>query len=224
MTSNTLLIFDLDGVVVDSEIYVFRVLSQKLSGLGVQMSVQETIYNFFGEPFKCIKKTIEQDYGMILHDDFFEEVMALSICLMERNIEFVKGALGFLQTYYNVKKCIATSAPQERISLFVNKLQIDNFFYENIFDVSMVSRGKPFPYIFELAAQNMGKEPSHSIVIEDSVPGIKAGVRAGMLVIGLLAGSHLSNSYSDKLKAAGADYVVENYKEMEMLLHDIKAI
>jgi beta-phosphoglucomutase-like phosphatase (HAD superfamily) len=113
-----------------------------------------------------------------------------------------------------VPRCIALSSSIDRLRLCLDVLGLADAFGGNVVSAEMVTRGKPAPDIFLLAAKTIGVGASDCIVIEDSIGGVRAGVAAGMTVIGLCAASHLRDGHADKLAAAGATYIARTWQDV----------
>lgn len=129
------------------------------------------------------------------------------------------GASAFIRHFDDVLRGIASSSSMDRLRLCLDVLGLDvlglaDAFDGNVFSAEMVRRGKPAPDLFLLAAERIGVVPSSCVVIEDSAGGVRAGVAAGMTVIGLCAGSHLRDGHADNLTAAGAAYTARTWEDV----------
>jgi HAD superfamily hydrolase (TIGR01509 family) len=185
-----LLIFDFDGVVADSEVLAGKRLSEVIS-------------------------TVEANVGKKLPANFPVEFQPRTLARFRKELRPVVGAREFIAAFPDVPRCIASSSSSDRLALCLDVLGLRHAFAVHVFSASLVARGKPHPDIYLYAAQAMNVDPSHAIVLEDSVSRVQAGVAAGMTVIGLLAASHIQEGHREQLLAAGAHYVAATFKQAE---------
>jgi beta-phosphoglucomutase-like phosphatase (HAD superfamily) len=197
--SDVLLIFDCDGVLVDSEPIAARVLHQVLSELGLEISLAESTARFTGLSMATCAAVAESMLGMPLPPDFAQEVDRRSIEAFRSSLLPVRGidqALG----QSNLPRCVASSGSHARVRASLAITGVDRWFPdERIFSSDDVARGKPAPDLFRHAAVRMGYLAERCIVIEDSVPGVQAAVSAGMAVFG-----YAERSEPRALRSAGA--------------------
>src|SRR5262249_690135 len=123
------------------------------------------------------------------------------------------GVRDFIDAFIDVPRCIASSSAPARLAICLEVLDLQARFGANVFSAEQVARGKPHPDIFLFAANKMGAEPAHCIVIEASAGGVQAARAAGMTVIGLTAASHILDGHAERLKQAGAQYVAASFDE-----------
>lgn len=184
-----MIIFDCDGVLVDSEIIANRIDAEMLSEFGYVISTEDSIKRFTGMNAATVRDIILQESGISLPED-------LSDLTQKRIINAFKNELKplmyeVLKHCSSILKCVASSSPRARVLQSLELTKQDHFFsQETIFTSAQVKRGKPFPDLFLFAAQQMGIVPQHCLVVEDSIAGIKAAKSAGMAVVGFLGGSH----------------------------------
>lgn len=204
MTHLQLVIFDCDGVLVDSELIASRELAAYLTDLGRPTTDVECRNAFTGISIQSVGDKVRSDWGLDLPQDFVAQLRARDQLAFERHLHAIDGAAHILDTLdaTNVRYCVASSGTPEKIrhSLTITKL-IERF-DANLFSASQVAHGKPAPDLFLFAAQTMGVSPSKCVVIEDSPAGVMAAKRAGMRVIGFTGGSHCDVGYADKLHDA----------------------
>ncbi|WP_131784090.1 HAD family hydrolase [Legionella gresilensis] len=188
---NKLIICDCDGVLVDSEILAHRGDIELLRSMGYSISIEESIRRFTGINTKDFRKIILAEVDISISDDFFEQRKRELIKSFELHLKPLIEPVLIKLTTEKIKKCVASSSSKERV---IKSLQLTDqfkFFSESsIFVSDQVQRGKPKPDLFIFAAKQMGCAPENCIVIEDSVPGIKAAMAAKMNVIGFLGGEH----------------------------------
>lgn len=202
-----LLIFDCDGTLVDSELIALEVLSEMMGEQGVPMDVAACMHAFMGRHNADIVSEIERLIGRPLPPGEGARMRERMLARMERELKPVEGVTAVLATIEG-PRCVASSSDPARIAHSLELTGLTSFFGDHIFSAAQVTNGKPAPDLFLLAAETMGFAPQHCIVIEDSVAGVEAGVRAGMAVIGFAGGSHAATGHGAMLEAAGATIVV----------------
>lgn len=201
-----LVIFDCDGVLVDSEMIASRELAAYLSNLGRPTTDAECRAMFTGMSIKSVGDVVRRDWGLNLGDDFVQELRARDRVAFERDLKAIPGVKDVLDRlrHSQTEFCVASSGTPEKIrhSLSITKL-LDHF-NSPLFSASQVTHGKPAPDLFELAAYEMGVAPENCVVIEDAAPGVQGGVAAGMPVLGFTGGSHCGPDSANALLFAGA--------------------
>ncbi|MEW5249399.1 HAD family hydrolase [Microbulbifer sp. 2201CG32-9] len=186
MLATQLVIFDCDGVLVDSETIVCRILAEEMNKLGMQTTAEELDEEFSGRPAQDCLLEIETRYGGPLPDHYFGNTERRIREAFQRELQPVAGIeqlLGHLQEI-NLPSCVASSGSHEKMRLTLNKTGLFEYFDGRIFSADDVERGKPWPDLFLHVASTLGVEPPHCLVIEDSIAGVRAAVAAGMPVIG----------------------------------------
>jgi HAD superfamily hydrolase (TIGR01509 family) len=186
-----LVIFDCDGVLVDSEPVANGLLARHISELGLPMTREESIDAFMGRSWAAGVELIEERLGRRVPDDFEERYHRELYAAFERELEAVRGIEAALDAI-SAPACVASSGTHERIR-FVLRVTglLDRFSDETIFSASDVEHGKPAPDLFLHAASRMGFAPADCVVIEDSPAGVQAGLAAGMRVLGYAAMAQL---------------------------------
>ncbi len=218
--SRRLVIFDCDGVLVDSEILACNVQARALTGYGLVLSGAEVAARFLGMSAKDMRTALELDLGRPLPDDHETRCGAELFDLFRRELKPVPGIVAVVAGVGEAgdARCVASSSSPERIALALDVVGLLDSFRPNIFSSTMVSRGKPAPDLFFHAAAAMQFAPPDCIVIEDSVNGVKAGRSAGMRTIGFLGGAHCAPSHGKDLVRAGAELVCSDAGELANLL------
>ena len=185
-----LVIFDNDGVLVDSEPISNRLLAAYLTELGHPTSYEDSLRDYMGSAMHRIHDLIQERTGQRLPDDFDDVFHARVFEAFERELEPVAGALGVVEKLAadGVPYCVASSGSHERIRVGHRKTGLDRWFDDGrIFSSQDVGRGKPAPDLFLYAADRMGVAPERCVVVEDSPLGVQAAVAAGMDVYGFTA-------------------------------------
>ncbi|MGW7387080.1 HAD family hydrolase [Streptomyces sp. NPDC054794] len=185
-----LIIFDNDGVLVDSEPISNRLLAAYLTELGHPTSYEDSIRDYMGSAMHRIHELVLERSGQRLPDDFDDTFHSRVFAAFERELKPVAGVADVLEKLAadGVPYCVASSGSHERIRVGHRTTGLDRWFEEDrIFSSQDVGRGKPEPDLFLYAAQRMGVAPERCAVVEDSPLGVQAAVAAGMDVYGFTA-------------------------------------
>ncbi|PWI17319.1 hydrolase [Streptomyces sp. Act143] len=185
-----LVIFDNDGVLVDSEPISNRLLAAYLTELGHPTSYEDSIRDYMGSAMHRIHDLVLERTGERLPEDFDDVFHRRVFEAFERELKPVEGAVDVLQELAGagVPYCVASSGSHERIRVGHRTTGLDRWFEESrIFSSQDVGRGKPAPDLFLYAAERMGVAPGRCVVVEDSPLGVQAAVAAGMDVYGFTA-------------------------------------
>ena len=180
-----LVIFDCDGVLVDSERLAVRTEVEVLAALGWPLSERDVIERFVGRSPGYMRSAIEHQLGHPI--DFDRLFMQRHDEVFERELQAVDGVAALLDALTG-PVCVASSGTPERIRHSLELVGLADRFGDRIFSASEVAHGKPAPDLFLHAAATMGAEPARCAVIEDSVPGVEAGCAAGMTVFAYAGG------------------------------------
>lgn len=218
-----LLIFDFDGVIADSEVLANQTLAEIVTELGVPTTLNDAYDRYMGKRLPEVIEAIEGSVGRRLPAGFPDHFQSRTLDKLRRELRAVDGVHEYLRAFDHVPRCIASSSSQDRLWLCLDLLDLREAFAPHVYSASLVPRGKPHPDILLHAAAQVGVAPSQSIVIEDSVGGVQAGVAAGMTVIGLLAASHIQDGHRDRLLQAGAHFVAASFAEAETITRGIIA-
>jgi HAD superfamily hydrolase (TIGR01509 family) len=206
-----LVIFDCDGVLVDSELLSNRVLAQSLAEIGLPMSLEKTIATFMGHSMSACVAIIEERTGRPIPALFVADFRDRTFEAFRRELRPVPGIESVLDAI-ELPFCVASSGPPEKIQLTLSITGLLPRFAGRIFSAVEVARGKPHPDLFLHAAHQMGFAPVSCVVVEDSVRGVQAAVAAGMRVLG-----YADLTDADTLTAAGAR-VFQSMEELPALL------
>ena len=216
--SDRLIIFDCDGVLVDSEILANHVLARVFRECGFDISPADCVRRFVGMSLRSVRKAIEADFGRRLPDGFEKRARALSDSALDRELRPIPGVADLLADLPQ-RRCVASSSSLRRIRRSLGTAGLDAYFDDAVlFSAAMVARGKPAPDLFLHAADAMGHPPEDCLVIEDSLPGVTAGVAAGMTVFGFTGASHIAGGHAERLTALGAAAVFDDMVDLPSLL------
>ena len=215
------IIFDFDGVLVDSEMLVARSFSKYLGKRNINFTEQEfSVYA--GKKTVQVIDELSKKFSIQNKEEFFEDIMSIANDIYSQELTAVNGAKVFLeQNYYNF--LIGSNSVRKRILFGLEKVEFENFFdFNKVFSFDMVEKPKPQPDIYLAAINAHQLDKNETVVIEDSAIGVQAGVAAGVKVIGLTAGGHWYAGRSTKeLLDAGAVVLANSY---ESLLKEIKKL
>lgn len=212
-----LVIFDCDGVLVDSEVISLDDLHKTVGKSGIDISKdwlrkislgrqKASVLEFLSkEFFTSIEKLIRDDLASDLHGRLRSELQA---------IPGVESALMDL----SMSRCVASSSNLERIRLCLSTVGLLDHFDPNIFSADLVANGKPAPDLFLYAAKTMGAAPERCLVIEDSPAGVEAARRAGMHVFAFCGGSHIDEDLVSAVAAAGPELIFRDMRELTSLI------
>lgn len=186
-----LVIFDCDGVLIDSEIISAKMLIAELALNGVQIDLDYVALHFLGRSYPVVLKQIRAEFGLDLPADFEARYRDRLLSAFERELRVMPHVTGVLE-HLALPWCVATSSSRPRAERSLEIAGLRGLVGPRLFTASQVERGKPAPDLFLLAAREMGIAPARSLVIEDSINGVRAGLAAGMEVWRFTGGSHLA--------------------------------
>ncbi|GJD64970.1 HAD family hydrolase [Methylobacterium frigidaeris] len=213
-----LVIFDCDGVLVDSEPISLVRLTENLQRIGVPIDLDTVARRFTGTSMTSIMAHIADDYGVPTPKGFVDAVRADTLRAFDAELTAIAGAAAVLETMRE-RRCVASSSDPQRLRHALSLTGLLPHFDDHVFSAAMVARGKPFPDLFLYAAGQMGVAPEDCVVIEDSVPGVTAARAAGMPVLGFCGGGHWAHDRAGAdLLAAGAVRVFDEFTDLPHLL------
>jgi HAD superfamily hydrolase (TIGR01509 family) len=208
-----LIIFDCDGILIDSELLANRSEVEFLRTFGIEFDLSDYMDRFVGKNTKDVLKGIELLHGMKLSKESWELVEDNTFKVFRSGLKPITGIFELLAST-DKAKCVASSSSLERLDLTLRITGLFDRFSPHIFSAEQVDRGKPAPDLFLFAAKQMQVHPNRCVVIEDSLTGVRAGVAAGMTVLGYTGGSHIQPGHQAKLLEEGA---IEVFSEMSQL-------
>lgn len=203
-----LVIFDCDGVLVDSEVLSCQCLSEVLGQRGIELSEDDAIELFLGRSSTAILHHYREDRRLV-PESFLAELKAQVLQRFRHSLQPIPGVssvLSSLQTPF----CVASSSDLDRVSLSLTLTGLAQHFGDRLYTAQMVAHGKPAPDLFLHAAAQMRAPPARTLVVEDSVSGVTAAKAAGMTAWAFVGGSHYgSRDRRTMLYDAGADRVFD---------------
>ncbi len=209
-----MIIFDCNGVLVDSEPIAAVVAAQEFQRVGIRITPEVVARFFTGRRPADMIAEVEAATGQTLPREFPEVLAAATLRRFRSDLRVtphVKHAL----TWLRGRKCVASSSPLERVRMSLETTGLMPFFEPNLFSASQVAVGKPAPDLFLHAARAMKVAPRDCIVVEDSPAGVAAAYAAGMMPIGFVGGSHANPHLGTQLTQAGAQAVIVDMRALK---------
>jgi HAD superfamily hydrolase (TIGR01509 family) len=216
-----MIIFDCNGVLVDSEPIASAVMAQAFTRAGFPLSADVVARKFHGRRPADVFDAVETVAGKKLPLGFSADVAAETLRRFRgelRPLPHVAHAL----TWLRGPKAVASSSPLERIRTGLEIAGLLRFFETRIFTASDVPKGKPAPDLFRYAASRLKVEPASCIVVEDSVAGVAAAVGAGMTAVGFVGGHPMPGQLARDLATAGARAVIADMRALKGTIADIR--
>lgn len=210
MTSDfDLLLFDLDGVLVDSELISARRVADALRQAGYATTEAAVLERFMGVSNPAMCAIVEAEMGHPLPGGFLDTLRRRLLDVSEAELRPIEGAAEVVAGL-TLPCCVASSSHPDRVRRYLEITHLADRLAPHIFSATMVAQGKPAPDLFLYAAETMGARPDRCVVVEDSMVGVRAGKAAGMTVFGFTGGAHVDGAvHGPKLLAAGADLVFD---------------
>lgn len=215
MSGFDLIIFDCDGVLVDSEIIAAQVESRLLTEAGYPISVEEMGERFAGMTWKNILLAIEKEVDIPLSASLIDKSEKLLDARLERDVKVIDGVKTALSKI-TTQACICSNSSSQRLDMMLTKVGLKPYFAPHIFSAKDLGpdKVKPRPDIFLHAIDTFKVNASRTVVIEDSVHGVHGAVAAGCRVIGFTGASHTYPSHADRLTDAGAETVISRMSDL----------
>ena len=217
MKQTDLIIFDCDGVLIDSEIVVCRIAAEELTRIGYPITTEQVIQRFAGRPDREMRAEIESDWGKPLPSEYTARINQTVEQAYHHELRIINGVADALDLL-DVPVCVASSSFPEKLKLGLEMVNLYDRFAPNVISATSVARGKPEPDVFIFAAGWMRVPPKNCLVIEDSTAGVRAGCSAGMRVFGFAGGAHCGPGYRDRLLDAGAELVFDKMTDLPSLV------
>ena len=219
----SLLIFDCDGVLVDSEVLANAALADLMTALGRPMTTEEAIGTFTGRRLPDVLALAEALLGRAVPADLGERAGAAMLERLRRELKAVAGVREAIAAL-PAPRCVASSSTRERIALSLEVTGLAPLFGDRVFSAEQVAHGKPAPYLFLFAAASMGVAPQDCIVIEDSPLGIRAACSAGMTAVGFAGASHATPQLAKLLAEEGASVVLLSMQDLPAAVRSLMRI
>jgi len=212
----SLLVFDCDGVLVDSEPLACRIGAETLTDHGFTITYEEFL-GFVGRSAQDIHAMMETRFGRPVPTDIRAASRERLFAAFRAELRAIEGIAAVIDAL-GVPACVASSSDLERLALALGVTGLAPLFGPRVFSATQVTRGKPAPDLFLFAAAQCGVPPAACLVVEDSPAGIAAAVAAGMCPIGFTGGGHCEPGHADRLTAAGAVAVFDRFETLARTL------
>ncbi|RAZ80321.1 HAD family hydrolase [Mesorhizobium atlanticum] len=219
MPQPDLVIFDCDGVLVDSEIVAARVEAELLTSAGFEISAEEIFETYAGLTFKDIMLRLEEKSHVPFQASLIDRAEELVDRKLRSDVRIIDGAREAVAAV-TVPRAVCSNSSTERVQFMLEKVRLLPFFAGRIFSGLDIpsKKTKPAPDVFLYAADKLGANPKNTFVIEDSVHGIAGARAAGMRVIGFTGAGHSYPGHADALTEAGAETVIRRWAELNSTL------
>lgn len=215
MPQPDLVIFDCDGVLVDSEIIAARVEAELLTSAGFEISAEEISETYAGLTFKDIMLRLEEKSHIPFQASLIDRAEELVDRKLRSDVRIIDGAREAVAAV-TAPRAVCSNSRTERVEFMLEKVRLLPFFAGRIFSGLDIpsKKTKPAPDVFLYAAEKLGANPKNTFVIEDSVHGIAGARAAGMRVIGFTGAGHSYPGHADALTEAGAETVIRRWAEL----------
>ncbi len=209
-----MVIFDCNGVLVDSEPLAAAVASREFMRAGFAITPDVVARYFTGRRPADVFAEVEMAAGRKLPSGFATTVASATLHRFRAELRPTPYAAHAL-TWLRGRKCVASSSSIDRVRVSLESTDLLRFFEPNLFSANEVRKGKPAPDVFLHAAAKMQVNPGACVVVEDSAVGVAAAIAAGMKVVGFAGGSHAGSALGKHLRAAGAHAVITDMRALQ---------
>ena len=212
------IIFDFDGVLVDSEVLVAKAFSKYLASLGISFKEKE-FANFAGKKTIDVIDILSRQYLIKDKKKFFDDIMNIASNIYKKELTTVNGAYDFVSKS-KLKLFIGSNSNKDRIIDGLKRVELNKYFADDqVYSFDLVEKPKPYPDVYLKVIKDNNLNKNETIIIEDSAVGVTAGVSAEVKVIGLTAGGHWHDKRNKKeLVEAGAISVTDNYLNIQQII------
>ncbi|MBO6497180.1 MAG: HAD family phosphatase [Roseivirga sp.] len=213
------ILFDCDGVLIDTEIVAAEVVTNWLISEGVDINVETFIADYTGKTFTDILEILKAKQLLAASTETREAVVFMDEEI-RRNMRPIVGVKEMLSGVPVTASMVSNSA-EDYVLEAIELLEANHIFQKRVFSAEMVPKGKPDPAVYLLALEKLNLNKEEVLVIEDSVAGVTASTAAGLKTVGFLGGTHVRNGHGEKLKQLGALDLVRSHKELTEYLSGI---
>ena len=215
-----LIIYDCDGTLIDSETIAGQEVHRAIASFGMDYTLNSYNAKFTGVPAMRTWELLAEEYGQPFPAGTRDIIDSEINRRFEIELDVVAGVHEAVASL-GLPHCVASSTGLHHLRKNLEQVGLLAAFDPHVFSASQVKRGKPAPDVFLYAASQMGHDPAECIVIEDSVNGVKAARRAGMVVLGFTGAGHAFDGLADKLRDAGAIQVVPHMNELPSTIRQL---
>ncbi|AXA70365.1 phosphoglycolate phosphatase [Achromobacter insolitus] len=216
----SLVIFDCDGVLIDSEIIAARAQSRALAAHGIAITPEEAARRFAGIPDADMWQTLQQESACSLPEGFAREYADGLAATFRQELRALPGALETVRALRErgLQVCVASSSTPPKLEAALKLVGLWDEFAPHVFSTAQVAHGKPAPDVFLFAARQMRAAILDCVVVEDSVPGVRAARAARMRAVGYVGASHNGPDQRQRLLDEGASDVIDDLRRLPELL------
>lgn len=215
-----LIIFDCDGVLVNSEPLSARATAKALREFGIQMDSQTAMRLFTGITVSDAMAITKDQYGIDLPPEYHHRKAELVEYEFRHHLAPLSGITDLL-AQLAIPVCVGSNSPHDRLKITLDCTGLAAFFVDQVYSAEDVSYGKPDPALFLHAARRNNVTPENCLVIDDSPTGILAAVAAGMPVIGFTGGTHAGPDLTEKLRSHGANWIANSHRDVTQLINTL---
>ena len=214
------IIFDFDGVLLESEYEGNRMLAELLTELGHETTTEDALREFVGLAGPQFLAAVEQRIGGSLPEQFVERRKAQTLAALRDGVPAVAGAVEFIRSLpADLPKAVASSSSMRWLQRHLELLGLAEAFGPHVYSGrEHVERTKPEPDLYLHAARELGVDIAHCVVVEDSEIGVRGAVASGARVIGLAAGTHCLDGHAEMLRRLGVKEVAHSFDELREML------
>ncbi len=215
--------FDNDGTLVDSEIIAVRATLRLLAPYGFRMTESEYAQRYPGLLERDILSAINAEYGIIVDDDYFEQLHKAHQQGFDDELRAIPGMADIFKGM-KVPKSIVSNASRNHVEYCLQRLGLYDALDGQIFSAEQVGQPKPKPDVYLFALETLGLHPEEVLVVEDSPTGVEAAYLAGLPVIGFLGAAHIHPGHDTRLMEAGAKYLATEASELKKIFQQFEII
>lgn len=218
-----LVIFDCDGVILDSEIISADMLIRELERYRVQIDHRFVARHFLGRSYPVVFSEIKDIFGIELPPEFETHYRTALLEEFARSLQPISG-VGKVANALNVPFCVATSSSRDRVLKSLEIVGLSDIFSKNLFTSDQVEHGKPAPDLLLFAAKKMGFLPKNCLVVEDSLNGVRAGIAAKMKVLRFIGGSHIEHPLDPEPEGAQPHAHIKMFEQFFDICPDLEML
>ncbi|WP_420384775.1 HAD family hydrolase [Roseivirga sp.] len=206
------ILFDCDGVLIDTEIVAAEVVTSWLNSEGVNIDIETFISSYTGKTFSDILQLIKDEGHLPQDIDVRDSVRHMDEAI-RNNMRPISGVHEMLSGVPVTASMVSNSAA-DYVFEAIQMLEANHIFEQRVFSAEMVPKGKPDPAVYLLALDRLGLNQDEVLVVEDSVAGVSASVAAGLKTVGFLGGTHVRAGHGDKLLKFGAEELINSHQQL----------
>lgn len=215
-----LIIFDCDGVLVDSEPLAARATATALNEFGIQIDPQTALRLFTGITTDDAMAVIKAQYGIQLPPEYLSRKAELIEYEFRHHLKPMPGIIDLLPQL-DIPVCVGSNSFHDRLKVTLDTTGLAPFFIDQVYSAEDVSCGKPAPELFLHAASRNNIAPENCLVIDDSPTGVTAAVAAGIPVVGFTGGTHASLELPEQLRSHGANWIMNSHQDVTQLINTL---